>query len=691
MSEFLFEIGVEEIPAFDVYDIANQLKKIFESFLKENRINYGELKVFYTPRRFAIFIKGLSDFQETWETEITGPPARVCFDSEGKPTKALLGFLESRNLKVEDIYVEETPKGKYVKARVKEGGKAVKDLIAQFLPDILSKVKVRKSMRWNGSIRFLRPVRWILCLYGNEIMDVEIAGIKASRKTYGNRVKGNLPLEVKCPSDYLEVLRENYVYADPEERRSIILEKIERVCSEKGLKWQEDLELLDEVLNLVEYPGVIIGSFPERYLDLPEPVIITAMKQHQRYFAVRKADGKLANYFITAINNTEDCEAEIRPNHEKVLKARLEDAEFYMHEDLKVPLEDRIEELKKVVFLEGVGTVYDKVLRIEKLCEFLVPYFDDVDKELLFGAVKLCKVDLTTLMIKDGKEFTKLGGIIGMEYALRQGKDEKLSRIIFDHILPRFPGDELPQTIEGAIISVADKVDTLMAFLKVGAEISASQDPYGLRRTLYSIFELVKEKKLRFNFIQLLEKAALELGVSKEKLREFLNWAWTRLESYLEEKEGIRYDIVDCVVYANKGDIWDVIQRARVLNNYYIENKKEFEEIVIGQKRANNILSGVENLPPADESLFEKDEERNLHKVLRESEPLVKKALEEERYEEALRVLRNLKPYIDVFFDKVFVMVDDEKIRNNRLALLQELRECFRYYGDFSKIVVSSN
>ncbi|MDI6850339.1 MAG: glycine--tRNA ligase subunit beta [bacterium] len=691
MSEFLFEVGVEEIPALDVYDIANQLKEIFESFLKENRINFGELKVFFTPRRFAVYIKGLSDFQETWETEVTGPPARVCFDDEGKPTKALLGFLGSRNLKLEDVYVEETKKGKYVKAKVEEGGKSVKDLLTQFLPEVLDKVKVRKSMRWDGGFRFLRPVRWILCLYGNEVMNIEIAGVKAWEKTYGNRVKGNLLLEVKVPSDYLEILRKNYVYADPEERRGIILGKIEKICSEKGLKWQEDQELLDEVINLVEYPGVIIGSFPERYLDLPEPVIITAMKQHQRYFAVRKADHRLANYFITAINNTEDYEPEIRPNHEKVLKARLEDAEFYMHEDLKVPLENRIEELKKVVFLEGVGTVYDKVIRVEKLCEFLISYFDGVDKELLFKAVKLCKVDLTTLMIKDGKEFTKLGGVIGMEYALRQGKDEKLSRIIYDHILPRFPGDELPHTLEGAIISLADKVDTLMAFLKAGAEISASQDPFGLRRTLYSIFELVKEKKLRFNFVSLLEKAAFELEVSQERLQEFLSWAWARLESYLEEKEGIRYDIVDCVVYANKGDIWDVIQRARVLNNYYLENKKEFEEVVIGQKRANNILSGVENLPPVDESLFEKDEEKNLHKVLRESEPLIKEALEEERYEEALKVLRNLKPYIDVFFDRVFVMVDDEKVRNNRLALLYELRECFRHYGDFSKIVVSTN
>ena len=691
MSEFLLEIGVEEIPAFDVYDIAEQLRRIFENFLEENRIKFGELKIFFTPRRFAIYIKGLSDFQDTWESEVTGPPAKVCFDEEGKPTKALTGFLESRNLRLEDVYVEETKKGKYVKAKIKEGGKPVKDLLSQFLPYVLSKVKVRKSMRWDGGFRFLRPVRWILCLHNSEVMDVEIAGIKASRVTYGNRVKGNLLLEVKDPSDYLDLLRKNFVYADPDERKQIILEKIHKICSEKGLKWQEDHELLDEVVNLVEYPGVILGSFPERYLDLPESVIITAMKQHQRYFAVRRADGKLANYLITTINNTEDYEPEIRPNHEKVLKARLEDAEFYMHEDLKIPLEDRIEELKKVVFLEGVGTVYDKILRVEKLCQFLLPNFVDVDSELLFKALKLCKVDLTTLMIKDGKEFTKLGGIIGMEYALRQGKDEKLSRIIYDHILPRFPGDELPQTIEGAIISLADKVDTLMAFLKAGAEISASQDPFGLRRTLYSIFELVKEKKLRFNFVHLLEKAALELGIPTEKLQEYLNWAWARLESYLEEKEGIRYDIVDCVVYANKGDLWDVIQRARVLNSYYLENRKEFEEVVIGQKRANNILADVKNLPPIDESLFEKDEERNLHKVLKESEPLVKKALDEERYEDALRILRSLKPYIDLFFDKVFVMVDDEKIRNNRLSLLYELRECFRHYGDFSKIVVQVN
>lgn len=693
MSDFLLEIGVEELPALDIYDIAEQFKSGFESFLSEKRITYKNVKVYFTLRRIAVSIEGISDYQEIWETEVIGPPVKAAYDQNGKPTKALIGFIENKGLKLEDVSVEETKKGAYVKGRIKEGGSATVELLKEFIPGFLSSVKLSKSMRWNGAgFRFLRPVRWILALFNDQVLDFEIAGMRASRETYGNRLKGNPRIRIDTPVEYLTKLESHFVIADPEKRKRLLIEKMEKLTAERGFTWDNDEELLREVVNLVEYPGVIIGSFEEKYLELPEAVVITAMKQHQRYFAVKDKRGKLVNRFISAINNTEDLAGLIVSNHEKVLRARLEDAEFYMREDLKVPLEDRIEELKKIIYRENLGTIYDKLQRVENLLKELVQlYKGKIDEKLLFEALYLSKVDLTTLMIKDGKEFTKLEGVIGMEYALKQGKDPKLARIIYDHILPRFPGDELPQTLEGTVISIADKIDTLVTFVKSGAEISASQDPFGLRRILYSIFELVKEKKVRFDFAKLVEKASLQLGVPSVKYQDFLIWAWTRLESYLEEKEGIRYDIVDCVVFANKGDIWDVIERARVLNRYYLENQKEFEEVVIGQKRANNILSGVNELPQVDEAIFERDEERNLHRILKEIEPHVKKSVEKEKYEDALRMLRSLKPYIDVFFDNVFVMVDDEKIRNNRLALLYELRDCFRHYGDFSKIVVSSN
>ncbi|MGB9824948.1 MAG: glycine--tRNA ligase subunit beta [Candidatus Hydrothermia bacterium] len=692
MSEFLLEIGVEELPALDIYNIAEELKTSFDTFLKDKRISFEGIGVYFTSRRVAIHVKGISDYQEVWEIEVTGPPVKAAYDDKGNPTRALLGFLESKGLTLDDIYVETTKKGSYIKGRIKEGGKPTEELLRGFIPGLIGNLKLPKSMRWNDSgFRFLRPIRWILCLFNERTLDVEIAGVKASNFTYGNRLKGNQKIIVSYPSLYLQELEKNYVVADPERRKNILAEKMEDLTSKAGYIWDRDEELLTEVVNLVEYPGVIMGTFEEKYLELPEAVIITAMKQHQRYFAVRDRNGKLVNRFLSAINNTEDLKDNITPNHEKVLRARLEDAEFYMKEDLKIPLEARIEELKKVIYRENLGTIYDKILRVDKLIGELIPQFKGrIDVGLLKEALYLSKVDLTTLMIKDGKEFTKLEGIIGMEYALKQGKDPRLARIIYDHILPRFPGDKLPETMEGALISICDKIDTLMAFVKSGVEISASQDPFGLRRTLYAIFDLVKEKRIRFNFVRLVERAAELLGVARERVSSFLNWAWTRLESYLEEKEGIRYDIVDCVVYANKGDLWDVIERARVLNRFYLESPREFEEVVVGQKRANNILQGIANLPPVDESLFEKDEERKLHEVLKASAPRVKMALEEEKYEEALKTLRSLKPYIDKFFDNVFVMVDEERIRNNRLALLWELRECFRHYGDFSKIIVSS-
>lgn len=692
MSDFLLEIGVEELPALEIYDIAEQLRRGFENFLKEKKITYGEIHVYFTPRRIAVYVKDISQYQDVWETEITGPPSRVAFNQDGSPTKALLGFLESRGIRIEDIYIEETKKGSYIKAKIKEGGKPTIELLKEFVINLFSSLKLSKSMRWNGSgFRFLRPIRWLLCLMDENIVELDIAGIKSSNVSYGNRLKGNKEIFIRYPSEYLGKLRENFVVADPEERKRLLVEKMESILKDYGYTWDRDEDLLKEVINLVEYPGVILGTFEEKYLELPEAVIITAMKQHQRYFAVRDRNGRLVNRFLSAINNTEDLRDNITPNHEKVLRARLEDAEFYMKEDLKIPLEERVEELKKVVYRENLGTIYDKLVRVEELLKEILPgYKDKVDESLLRQALYLTKVDITTLMIKDGKEFTKLEGLIGMEYALKQGKDKKLARIIYDHILPRFPGDELPETLEGTLISICDKIDTLLAFLKSGVEISASQDPFGLRRTLYAIFEIIKEKKIRFNIVGLVNKGAELLQMDPSDVDKFLSWVWVKLESYLEEKEGIRYDIVDCVVYANKGDIWDVMERARVLNRFYLESPDEFEKVVIGQKRANNILSGIENLPQLDENLFEKEEEIKLHKVLVESAPKVKNAVTEERYEEALNILRNLKPYIDKFFDEVFVMVENEKLRNNRLALLRELRECFRHYGDFSKIVISS-
>ncbi|MEO0199386.1 MAG: glycine--tRNA ligase subunit beta [candidate division WOR-3 bacterium] len=692
MSDFLLEVGVEELPALEIYNIAEQFQKEFDDFLREKRIAHGGIRVFFTPRRIAVYIRDISRYQDVWETEVTGPPARVAFNQDGSPTKALLGFLESKGIGIENIYIEETKKGSYIKAKIKEGGKPTVDLLKEFITNLFSSLKLSKSMRWNGSgFKFLRPIRWLLCLMDESIVELEIAGIKASNISYGNRLKGNKEIFITHPSQYLEKLRENFVIADPDERKKLIVEKMESILKEYDYTWDRDEDLLNEVVNLVEYPGVILGSFEERYLELPEAVIITAMKQHQRYFAVRDKNGKLVNRFLSTINNTEDLRDNITPNHEKVLRARLEDAEFYMKEDLRIPLEERVEELKKVVYRENLGTIYDKLVRVEELLKEILPgYKDKVDEPLLRKALYLTKVDLTTLMIKDGKEFTKLEGVIGMEYALKQGKDKRLARIIYDHVLPRFPGDELPETLEGALISICDKIDTLLAFLKSGVEISASQDPFGLRRTLYAIFEIIKEKRIRFHIGRLVNKGAELLEMGSTDVGKFLNWLWVKLESYLEEKEGIRYDIVDCVVYANKGDIWDVMERARVLNRFYLESPEEFEKVVIGQKRANNILSGIENLPPLDVNLFEKEEERELHRVLVESEPKVKSAVLEEKYEEALNILRNLKPYIDEFFDEVFVMVEDEKLRNNRLALLLELRECFRHYGDFSKIVISS-
>ncbi len=686
-KKLLIEIGTEELPATMVTTGAQQLMNNIVKALDDSHIPHGSARWFGTPRRLAVIVDDVADRQDVIEKEVVGPPEKVAFDADGHPTRAAVGFARSAGVDVSELYVIEKGKKRYVAARVKEGGAETLEILKKVIPDSIRSIKFPKSMRWKDSFRFARPIRWIVSLFGEDVVPFEVAGLKSGRKTRGHRLIDNREIEIKSPDDYEKLLYEAHVIVDFQRRREIVRQEVISAAQEIGGYPIEDEELIDEVTNLVEWPGAVPGSFDSSYLSLPDIVVVTAMKQHQRYFAVRDRNGRLMNYFVAVTNNLKEYADHMRPGLEKVLRARLEDARFYYEEDLKKRLEDRVEELKGIVWREGLGTVYDKVMRIKELALKLSEKDGRIDRKLLEEGALLSKTDLTTEMIRDGKEFTRLEGRIGMEYALVQGKPEKVARIIYEHHLPRFAGDQLPELPEAAWLAVADRLDTIVGILSTGYEVSGSQDPLGIRRLTYGLIDIILGSGLRLNLDKALSVAAQPFG-KEDVAQKALEFILARFENYLEEKEAIRYDIVDAVIASGETDLVNLRKRATALKNLMENEPGAFEDVVVGQKRVANILSKVESLPELNPDLFEKDEEAELYRKAVEIRPKVEEKIQAEDFESALKNLLELRTPIDNFFDNVFVMVDEDSIRLNRLALLHFIRSIFKLYGDFSKIAM---
>ncbi len=685
--DLLIEIGTEELPASMVVPGAKQLLDGILKALHDAHIKHGSGKWFATPRRLAVLVKDVAEKQDVIEKEVVGPPEKVAFDSDGNPTKAAIGFARSAGVDVSDLYVINRGSKRYVAAKVTEGGTPTTEILKTAIPQAISSIKFPKSMRWNDSFRFARPIRWIVALFGKEVIPFEVAGVSSGKRTRGHRLISNREIEIDSPENYENLLENVHVIADFEKRRELVRRKASEAAAAVGGRPIDDPELLDEVTNLVEWPSAVLGSFDSKYLQLPDVVVITAMKQHQRYFAVVDEKGRLMNHFVAIANNLDEYADVMRPGLEKVLRARLEDAGFYYKEDLKKRLEERVEELKGIVWREGLGSVYDKVMRIKELAMKLASDDETVDIGALERGALLSKTDLTTEMIRDGKEFTKLEGVIGMEYALAQGENEKVARIIFEHHLPRFSGDRLPELREAAWLAVADRLDTIAGIMSTGYEVSGSQDPLGLRRLAYGLIDVILGHELRFDMRKAAELAAAPFG-NHEFSSKIVDFILGRFENYLEEKESVRYDLVDAVIASGITDLVNLRKRALALQKLMESEPEIFSDVVIGQKRVANILEKTAELPEIDPQLFEKDEERTLYEIARKVEPEVRKAVESEDFDRALKLLLELRAPIDSFFDNVFVMVDDPKLRLNRLALLNFVRTIFKLYGDFSKIAM---
>jgi glycyl-tRNA synthetase beta chain len=686
MKELLLEIGTEEIPAGFVPQALIDFESLVKKELETNRIDFNGVKTFGTPRRLVLLIESISERQKDVEVTKVGPSKQAAFDSEGNPTKAAIGFAKSQSVSVESLRVIQMERGEYICALRKETGRPTLELFSFILPKLILSIPFQKSMRWaNVPIRFARPLHWILALFGGEVIPFEVGNVRSGDVTYGHRFMHPDPIRVKNFQSYLQKMREAFVIVDPVERKKMIGEGMVREGTKVSGKVLRDEELLNEVNFLVEYPVALCGNFDRSFLSLPREIIIHSMKEHQRYFPVEDEHGILLPHFVCISNTNPKDQKVVVKGNERVLKARLSDAAFFFQDDLKIPLENRLEQLKKVIFQAKLGTSYEKVMRFKELALFLGERVDPKLREMIERVSLLCKGDLVTGMVG---EFPKLQGIVGREYARLSGERPEVYEAIYEHYLPAFAGDRLPSHPVGDIVSIADKMDTIVGCFGVGLVPTGTADPFGVRRQALGIIRIILEKEYSVSLSELIEESGRLL---KEKMeRPFsdvkegvLDFFRVRYQNFLLDKE-YPFDVIEAVVSTSFDELLDVQHRIDALKA--AREWKDFESIVIGFKRAMNILKGTPYKMEMDPSFLSELAERNLYQAFIDAKEKVNRHLYKRDYQSALREMTRMKGPIDEFFDQVMVMVEDETIRNNRLGLLEGIGKLFLRIADFSKL-----
>ena len=686
MKELLLEIGTEEIPAGFVPQALMDLEALAKRELEANRIDFSGTKTLGTPRRLVLVIESVSEKQKDEETRKIGPSKQAAFDAKGNPTKAAIGFAKSQSVPVESLTVIKTEKGEYVCAVKKESGKATAELLSSLLPKWILSIPFQKSMKWaEVPIRFARPIHWILALYGGEVISFEVGNIRSGNVTYGHRFMNPGSLPVKDFQSYLQKTREAFVIVDPLERKRKIEDEMIREGARVSGRVLKDEDLLDEVNFLVEYPVALCGGFDHKFLSLPREVLIHSMKEHQRYFPLVDDHGALLPYFVCVSNIKPRNREVVVKGNEKVLKARLSDAAFFFQDDLKVALEKRLEQLKKVVFQAKLGTSYEKVMRFKALALWITKGIDPKLREAVERTSLLCKADLVTGMVG---EFPKLQGVVGKEYARIAGERAEIAEAIYEHYLPGFAGDRLPSSPIGDIVSIADKMDTIVGCFGVGLVPTGTADPFGLRRQALAIIRIILEKGYSLSLRGLFEESERQLKEkmerpSEEVEQEVLDFFRVRYQNFLLDK-GYPFDVTDSVLSISFDELLDVQGRIDALRK--AREWKDFESIVIAFKRAMNILKGASPKNETNPSFFAESVEKNLYQAFVVAKEKIHASLSAKDYEAALLEMTRMKKPIDEFFDGVMVMVDDEAIRNNRLALLDAIGKLFLRIADFSKL-----
>jgi glycyl-tRNA synthetase beta chain len=680
MSNLLLEIGTEEIPAGYIAPALKQMKDLFAEQVKKNRISFDGMHTTGTPRRLVLFTSGLPQRQEDIVQEVKGPSAKVAFDESGKPTKAAIGFASSQGVKAEDMKVVDTSNGKYCFAVKEIEGRRIFDLLPEILTSIITSIAFPKSMRWKADkLYFARPIRTIMALFDKDVINLELNGIKADRKTNGHQFLSDKVIDIKDADydSYKEMLNSESVIVEIGERREIIRKAINSILSVYGTTL-DDEALLEEVVNLVEFPGAVKCSFDKGYLAIPSEVIETAMKDHQRYFPVKDKDGKLLPEFIVITDRDSGDGEVIRKGNERVLRARLADANFFWDEDKKISLHERVKDLEGLVFHEDIGSYLDRGKRIGNLACFIAEMLNfSPDKlELVRRASSLCKTDLLTEMVG---EFPKLQGIMGREYALVQGEDEEVARSIAEHYLPRYADDVLPETKIGTVLSLADKFDIIASCFSAGLIPTGSQDPYALRRQAQGIIRILETKELGVSLKKVFEESLSNLtDISPESNKVYgkiMDFFKDRVYNiYLER--GYRYDIVESVMKSGFDNISDFVCRLEVVTR--ISGTTIWQNLVEVVERTFNIGKNCTIHGEVNEELLKEEEERALWAVYKKENERLLQNVPQGKYEE-LSIAYNdafAKPVHD-FFDKVFVNVEDENIKNNRLLLVKKVNEIY--------------
>ena len=709
MPDFLLEIGCEEIPARMIDAAQNELAlRVGELLARESLgLPAGVSAPVTTPRRLSV-ASTIADRQMDVTENVTGPAVNIAF-KDGQPTPAAHAFARKAGVEVSKLEKVATPKGEYLAAKITKKGRSAAKILVENLPKEISSIHWPKNMYWRKpSERFVRPVRWLVAMLDSEVIPLAFEGVQAGNQSHGHRTLSQGVVQVPKANAYVERLRDAKVLGRGEREQQIrkALDSAARTIA--GARWREDKSLLETVVNLTEFPSAVLGSFDREFLELPEEVLVTVMRDHQKYFAVEDADGKLFPHFLAVLNTDGDPKGIIRHGHERVLRARFNDARFFWQTDQKHPLRERVQWLKHVTFQKDLGSYREKTKRVQRLCSWLSELIRRGGRQIRPGVIHkaalLAKADLTTELVK---EFTELQGIVGGLYArvqqldrdMADGTRRAIADAIYDQYKPESMEDSVPRTLEGAVLAIADKADSIAGMFALGLQPTGSKDPFALRRQANGIVKTIAEHTLPLSLSQLFTDAreAYRNSGAEKKFSAKVDFAAAvrdffreRLEFYLRDVLGYKYDVVNAVLAAGSDDVVDAVARAQAVTK--VRASADFESISVASKRIKNILrqaseTGKRSASAIELAALQEPAERELASLI----PQVAKRVDELRgkheYEAALIEISKLRPAVDLFFDKVMVMVDDARVRANRLALLQTLLQNFSTIADFSEIV----
>jgi glycyl-tRNA synthetase beta chain len=704
-ADFLFEIGCEEIPAGMIVKACAELKALLEKYfvahaLVEEKSASTSIETFGAPRRLTAIARNVQLKQEDVVKEITGPPKAIAFDSVGEPTRAAMSFAEKQNLPVSKLTIIQTPKGEYLAAKQEVKGKFAAEILSSVLPQVIAEISWPRSMYWTGlgKQRFIRPIRWIVAILDGKVVPCAFADVKSGAHTEGHRFLGSASIALSGPADYEPKLKKNFVLCRPDARAAKIDAEIKAITKKKNLRVHDDAGLTEMVTYLNEYPSVILGDFDPAYLSLPDEILITVMRDHQKYFGLEQKNGELAPHFLAVINLPSDPKGLVRAGHERVLRARFADAQFFWETDQKTKLADQLPKLKAVTYESRLGSYADKVERMRALARWLAEqwFSSGVTQADVAGsdrAAELAKCDLVTEMVR---EFTELQGVVGGLYARAQGESDEISWAVYDHYKPVGLDDPLPRNLTGCAVALADKLDSLVAFFAVGAIPTGSSDPYALRRAAQGIVKIILERKLPMSLSAAISAAAKALQEHSPKIaageaveKQVLAFLLERAKFVLREKGGFAYDEINAAFAAGADDLVDAAERVAAVKA--IRNMKNFAPLAASFKRIRNILEksagGSERVHAAvNHELLWEPAEKELHAAAQRIGEVARTKKKNRKYREALEAVSELRPAVDAFFDKVLVMVEDKNVRANRLALLGNLLKEFSAVADFSEL-----